>query len=99
MVAETDDIVVFKDIHPKAPTHWLLVPRKHVVSINDFTDNERFLAGELILLARRLAQEHGFDARGYKLMFNVGRGGGQMVDHVHLHLLSGWSEHPKEFAV
>lgn len=89
IVREYDDVVVFKDINPKAPIHLLAVPKRHLESINDLKEEDEQLIGRLILNARKAAREEGFDDKGYKLVFNVGRGGGQIVDHIHLHILSG----------
>lgn len=84
---EDEDIIAFDDIAPKAPIHILIVPKKHIVSINDLNETEAMLAGKLILVAKKIAQEKRF--KGYKLVFNVGREAGQLVDHLHLHLLGG----------
>jgi histidine triad (HIT) family protein len=87
---EDDTLVVFRDIHPHAPVHWLLVPKKHVRSINDLTDSDRQIVSHLICTARQMAEKAGIAQSGYKLLFNVESGGGQMVFHLHLHLLGGW---------
>lgn len=84
---EDKEIIAFDDIAPKAPIHILIVPKKHIVSINDLNETEAMLAGKMILVAKKIAQEKGL--KGYKLVFNVGREGGQLVDHLHLHLLGG----------
>lgn len=89
IVREYDDVIVFKDINPKSPIHLLAVLRRHLESINDLKEGDEQLVGRLILAARKAAREEGFDDKGYKLVFNVGRGGGQIVDHIHLHILSG----------
>jgi histidine triad (HIT) family protein len=83
---ESDKIVAFADIHPKAPVHILVVPKEHINSVIELSDES--LAGNLIMAARKIAQDKNFD--GYKLVFNVGRAGGQEVDHLHLHLLGGF---------
>jgi histidine triad (HIT) family protein len=83
-------LVVFKDINPHAPVHLLIVPRKHIRSVNDLEEEDGALVGELILTGRRMAREAGIDASGYKLLFNVERGGGQVIFHLHLHLIGGW---------
>ena len=85
-----DSLVGFKDINPHAPTHILLVPRKHIRSINDLKEEDGPIASELILKAREVARDMGIAPAGYKLVFNVERGGGQFVFHLHLHLLGGW---------
>ncbi|MFC1630077.1 HIT domain-containing protein [Patescibacteria group bacterium] len=88
IVLETEDQIVFKDIYPKAPIHLLILPKKHIESIKDMTEEDIQLVGNLILTAKNIAKEQ--NMKGYKLVFNIGREGGQMIDHIHLHLLSGW---------
>ncbi len=87
---QTDRLMVFKDINPHAPVHLLIVPNKHIRSINDLAEDDRSIIDELIYTARRMAKEIGVDRSGYKLLFNVERGGGQVIFHLHLHLLGGW---------
>ncbi len=74
---ENDRLVVFKDIRPHAPVHLLLVPRKHIRSINDLTDSDREILADLIVTAREMARRSGVDESGYKLLFNVERGEGR----------------------
>jgi histidine triad (HIT) family protein len=89
--AYRDDVLVaFKDIHPKAPVHLLLVPRRHIRSINDLTEDDREVVSEIIFKAAAIARGLGIERSGYKLKFNVERGGGQLIFHLHLHLLGGW---------
>lgn len=87
---EGEQFIAFKDIHPKAPVHVLLIPRKHIESVNHIEDGDSALIGELILAAQKIARTAGVSETGYKLVFNVGRGGGQVIDHLHLHILGGW---------
>lgn len=87
IVAEDEATIVFKDIHPKAETHWLIVPKKHIHSILTVEPEDWPVVAGLIKKAAEVAREQGL--AGYKLVFNVGREGGQMVDHLHLHLLAG----------
>jgi histidine triad (HIT) family protein len=87
---QTDTLVVFKDINPHAPVHLLVVPKKHIRSINDLTDADQPILSELIMVARKMAKEHGVSKSGYKLLFNVERGGGQVIFHLHLHLIGGF---------
>ncbi len=89
IVYEDDDFIVFKDVKPTAPIHLLLVPKTHISSINDLKEKHIDLIGNLFLLAKKIAKEQKI-SNGYKLNFNVGRKGGQLVDHLHLHLLGGW---------
>ena len=90
MLYQTDTLVVFKDINPHAPVHLLLVPKKHIRSVNDLTDADREILAELILVAKEMAKEQGVDKSGYKLLYNVEKGGGQLIFHLHLHLIGGW---------
>ena len=87
---QTDTLVVFKDINPHAPVHLLFVPRKHIRSVNDLTDADKGILSELIMVAKDMAKAHGVDRSGYKLLYNVERGGGQVIFHLHLHLIGGW---------
>ena len=89
---ETDDLVVFKDINPHAPVHLLVVPKKHIRSINDLTEADRTIIAEITDVARQMARQAGGDKSGYKLLFNVEKGGGQVIFHLHLHLLGGWEK-------
>jgi histidine triad (HIT) family protein len=89
IVFENDHFVVFKDIKPKAPIHLLIVPKTHLKSLNELEDKE--IGGEILLLAKKMAKEHNIED-GYKLVCNVGRKGGQIIDHLHFHLLGGWEE-------
>ena len=86
--------VVFKDIRPSAPIHLLIVPKKHISSIQNIQEADKELLGVLIIKARNIAKAK--DMQGYKLLFNVGRLGGQLVEHIHLHLLGGWGSPPEE---
>ncbi len=86
IVYEDDDVLAFKDIHPKATTHLLFIPKHFVASIADVTAATAHIPGMLILTAQRFAKEQGID--GYKLTFHVGKGGGQEVPYLHLHFLS-----------
>ena len=89
MLYHSDSLVVFKDINPHAPVHLLLVPKKHIRSINDLTDADQEILAELIMVAKEMAKEHGVAKSGYKLLYNVEKGGGQLIFHLHLHLLGG----------
>ena len=86
IVHEDDDVLAFKDIHPQAPTHILFIPKHFLESIAHVTPDTAHIPGILILKAQEFAQKHGID--GYKLSFNVGKGGGQEVPYLHLHFLS-----------
>ena len=88
-VYEDDQICAFSDIAPKAPVHILIIPKKHIATINDISDSDTELTGKLILTARNIAKELGFAEDGYRLQFNCNQHGGQEVYHIHLHLLGG----------
>lgn len=88
MVFTDEAVCVFRDIHPKAPVHLLIIPREHIESVAHLEEGHAGIAARLIFTAKRIASEQGLS--GYQLVFNVGRDGGQVVDHLHLHLLGGW---------
>lgn len=83
---EDDKCIVIHDIHPKAPIHLLIIPKKPIPTIMDLRDEDQELMGHLILTARNVGRKLGLE--GYKLLFNVGAKGGQEVFHIHLHLLA-----------
>ena len=87
IIYESENVIAFKDIEPKAPFHVLIIPKKHIASVKELKEEDKNLAGELILTAKKIAEQKGLS--GYKLVFNVGRDGGQIIDHIHLHLLAG----------
>ncbi len=89
-VYKGENIVAFKDINPQAPIHILIVPKKHIRSINDIKEEDSSLLAEMIMVAKQLAKDLGTAESGYKLFFNVEKGGGQLIFHVHLHLIGGW---------
>lgn len=88
---ENDYVLVFKDIHPLAPVHVLIIPKKHVEGINFLGESSEdiLLAGNMVIAAKKVARDLGIGKKGYKLLFRVGRDGGQEVAHIHLHLLGG----------
>ena len=88
-VLETDDVVVFRDLNPKAPTHLLAIPRRHIATINDLQDDDAELVGKLYLAARQVAADEGIADSGYRTVMNCGEGAGQTVFHIHLHILGG----------
>ncbi|HNT54254.1 MAG TPA: histidine triad nucleotide-binding protein [Anaerolineaceae bacterium] len=85
-----DDLVTaFQDTHPIAPVHILIIPNRHIESVNAITPVDEALLGHLITVAQKLAVEQGIHQSGYRLMMNTGHDGGQSIDHLHLHLLGG----------
>jgi histidine triad (HIT) family protein len=89
IVYEDEEAVAFEDLHPQAPVHVLVVPRKHLVSLNDMAGEDETLIGHLHSVAARLARERAVDDSGYRTVINNGTGAGQSVFHLHLHLLGG----------
>jgi histidine triad (HIT) family protein len=87
---ETDNLMVFRDLYPKAPVHLLIVPQRHIRSVNQLAPADAALVGELILAGQHMAAQFKIDQSGYKLLFNVEKGGGQVIFHLHLHLIGGW---------
>jgi histidine triad (HIT) family protein len=85
------EVVAFEDIRPVAPTHILVIPKEHIPSVHDLTDQHGPLLGRLILTANRIADERKIDREGYRLVINKGPQAGQSVYHLHLHLLGGRS--------
>ena len=89
IVRQNEHVVAFKDITPQAPTHVLVVPRRHIPSLNDLSPDDDALVGEMVRTAASIAKEHGHADRGYRTVFNCNADAGQTVFHVHLHLLGG----------
>ena len=88
-VREDDLVIAFRDIAPRAPTHILLIPRRHIASAADLTEADAPLLGRLFAVAAGIARSEGIADGGYRLVSNVGRWGGQTVDHLHVHLMGG----------
>lgn len=87
---ESEDVVIIPDIRPSAPIHYLVITKRHISSIADIEHKDEALLGHLVHMAKEGAEKLGLT--GYKLVFNVGRDGGQIIDHIHLHLLGGWKQ-------
>jgi histidine triad (HIT) family protein len=91
IVYEDDRVLAFNDINPQASTHVLIVPKRHIDSLNDLQPGDDALVGELVRRAAAIAKERGIDANGYRTVFNTNRDAGQTVFHIHLHLIGGRS--------
>ena len=91
IVYESDSAIAFRDINPQAPTHVLIIPRKHIATINDLQAGDQELVGSLYLVAQDIARQEGIDESGYRAVMNCNEGAGQLVFHIHLHLLGGRS--------
>ena len=89
IVYENDSLIAFRDINPIAPTHILLIPRRHIATMNDLQDSDASIAAELFLTAARLAADEGLAEDGYRVVMNCNEAAGQSVFHIHLHLMGG----------
>ena len=89
IVHEDDVCVAFRDIRPQAPTHVLVIPRRHIPTTNDLTPEDAEIVGRIVLTATRIAKDEGADDEGYRMVWNCQEGAGQSVFHIHLHLLCG----------
>ncbi len=89
IVFQDNEIIAFRDIHPQAPTHILVIPKTHIASLNDLTPRHTDLIGHLILVAGELARKENIADSGYRLSISCGADGGQVVPHLHLHLIGG----------
>lgn len=93
-VFQNGEFAAFYDLNPKAPVHLLVIPKKHCASVREASGE---LLGKVVETAKKIAAERGLE--GYKLIFNVGRKGGQVIDHLHLHLVGGWVQAPGKVEV
>lgn len=89
IVYEDEEIIAFKDIHPAAPVHLLILPRKHIPTLSDLTEDDAVMIGRLHLAANDLARAFNLDKNGYRVIANCGKDAGQVVFHLHFHLLGG----------
>lgn len=88
-VYQDEEIIAFRDIKPIAPVHLIIIPRKHIPSLDQMKEADATLLGRMVAVANRLAKEEGVAEKGYRLAINCGAEGGQLVPHLHLHLLGG----------
>jgi len=89
IIYEDELALAFEDVNPQAPTHVLVIPRKHIASLNDLEPEDESLVGHLLSVAKKIAKERGHDSRGWRAVFNCNREAGQTVFHIHLHVLGG----------
>lgn len=89
IIYESPDAIAFRDINPQAPTHVLIVPRRHIATMNDLATSDTDTVGQLFLAARDIAKQEGFAEDGYRVTMNCNAAAGQTVFHIHLHLLGG----------
>ena len=89
VIYQSENAIAFRDINPQAPTHALIIPRRHISTMNDLDVGDQELVGSLFLAAKDIAQQEGLAEEGYRAVMNCGEGAGQSVFHIHLHLLGG----------
>ena len=89
IVYQDGEVLAFRDINPQAPVHLLVIPKKHIASLAELAEEELPLMGRMVRVASKLAEREGVSESGYRLVINCGREGGQLVPHLHLHLLGG----------
>jgi histidine triad (HIT) family protein len=89
VVHESERVIAFRDLDPRAPVHVLIIPRRHISSVTELTDADGAVMGELFIVARRVAEQEDVAESGYRMVMNAGKDGGQSVGHVHLHVLGG----------
>lgn len=89
MLFENSELAAIRDINPKAPVHLLIVPKRHLPSLAAANEDDSSLLGRLLYRAKLLAEQEGIEKSGYKVVINTGRHGGQVIDHLHLHVLGG----------
>lgn len=92
-IFEDDDVLVFHDIHPVAPVHFMIIPKVHVASLAECDESHRDVLGKILLLAPGLAREQGL-TEGFRTVINTGKGGGQEVFHLHVHIIGGGGPRP-----
>ena len=88
-VYEDEEILAFEDINPMAPVHILVIPKKHIKSVNELEEDNNKLIGKIFLVIKNIAKEKGIDEEGYRVVTNIGENGGQEVKHLHFHILGG----------
>jgi len=89
IIYEDEEMIAFDDIYPKAPQHFLVIPKKHISTLNDLTDADAPLVGKLVKTASALAAKVGIAESGYRTVFNCNKEGGQVIYHIHLHVMGG----------
>jgi histidine triad (HIT) family protein len=88
-VYQDEEIIAFRDINPQAPVHIIIIPRKHIASLSDLSESESALVGRMVAVANKLAKDEGIAEKGYRVVINCGPEGGQLVPHLHMHLVGG----------
>jgi len=88
-VYQDEEIIAFRDINPQAPVHIVIIPRKHIASLSGLSQDDSALVGRLVTIANKLAEDEGVADKGYRVVINCGKEGGQLVPHLHMHLVGG----------
>ena len=88
-VYQDEEIIAFRDINPQAPVHIVIIPRKHIAALSDLSQSDSALVGRMVDAANRLAEKEGIADKGYRVVINCGKEGGQLIPHLHLHLVGG----------
>ena len=89
LLYQDEDVIAFRDIHPQAPVHLLIIPKRHIPSLAQLTEAESVLVRQMVNVANQLAKKEGISETGYRLVMNCGEEGGQLVPHLHMHLIGG----------
>jgi histidine triad (HIT) family protein len=89
IVFENDELLAFADLNPKAPAHFLIIPKRHIEKVSDLTESDAAIVGRMALAANRLARQYGIDSSGYRIVLNCNKDAGQEVFHLHMHLMGG----------
>jgi len=89
IVYQDEQVTAFRDLHPAAPVHVLIIPNRHIISLRDSVEEDQALMGYMLVIARKLAAQEGIDQSGYRVMINTGPDAGQTVFHLHVHLMGG----------
>jgi histidine triad (HIT) family protein len=88
-IYEDDKVIVFNDINPQSPVHFLVIPKEHISSIKEIDENNVSIISHIVLIIKKIAKEKGLDEKGYRIINNCGEYGGQTVEHLHFHVLGG----------
>lgn len=89
IIHEEENVLAFKDLEPKMPVHILIIPKSHIESVNRLEAKDKETVGEMVLAAKKIAENQGISETGYRLIFNMGKDSGQTINHLHLHLMGG----------
>lgn len=91
IIYEDDSVIAFNDLNPQSPIHFLVIPKEHISSANDINEDNKEIIGHIFCVINKIAKGKGFDKNGYRIVNNIGKDGGQSVNHIHFHVLAGRS--------